>query len=793
MLPTGIPSSRARWFSTSSTSLPPTRTEWGKEYGEGLGGAAQSPPAQLPEGHFLADKVRKFQEDVAEALKGQPGVLITAWLITDNVIADLFHRYVDGPFSLIAVDTLHIFDETRQVAAEMQNRYPIEIKWYKPIDCETREDFQQKYGSFLTMKDDDFDLKSKVEPLQKALMSLDGAVVITGRRNDQGNARTAVPIWEAEKNTFNPLVEWSWEDVVEYARVFDIPVNPLHKRLYLADREVAAKERDTYKGFLEMTLDRPYFYYSKDALHKMLGNTGSKWYVWKSFGDFHTSVPVPINNSERDGRFVKRVATECGIHTRVSNSKKAPHGGQALVDLLPKDGQSVPDVSRVSRTTELTERQVCDLEMLMNGAHTPLTGFMTLDEYTHCLEEMRLPEGAVWGLPVVLDVSDDSIKVGDEVLLHSSAHGGPLAILDVTSVYKPDKQKEAKEVYGTDSDEHPFVSYLYSAMGHTYVGGNVRGIQLPQRAFLPPEKVFTPKRLRAKFDGEKEVVVFQCRNPLHRAHVAMFTEVAGDGEIPVVVHPTIGPSKDDDFEAAIRVPTYEALQPVLSKQKIFIEYFPYHMRLGGPRETIQHMIARKNYGFTQMIVGRDHAGCKDKAGNDFYGPYDAQELAAKYEDEIGIKTIPFKAMVYYPDEDRYVTKEAAKEQGLKTMNISGTEFRRRINAGENVPEWYAYSEVVRLLQASYHYCMAANESFTEEIVQKLNKEAVVLKPSAESRQNGLLDAYSQLSKQHTHTLFFVLEDDASDNTFMLYRPAAGEKHQFTSLDDLKSHLQTQQP
>ncbi|XP_055388549.1 uncharacterized protein LOC129617201 [Condylostylus longicornis] len=334
---------------------------------------------------------------------------------------------------------------------------------------------------------------------------------------------------------------------------------------------VPKKALTSPQGFLEVTLDEPYFYYNDETLREALSKKGSttNFYVWKSFGDTVTSVPVSIDESEREGRFVHRHASECGIHTRVSNTKKAPHGGGGLVNLLTegkvtRNGRSEvlaplllkPNV-HYDRVIELNERQVCDLELLINGGYSPLRGFMTKQEYESCVHDMRLPEGSLWGLPVVLDSHDGEIAKGERLLLRSTTMGGDLAVMLVEDIWKPDKTTEALKVFNTTSRDHPYIDYMKSEMGAFYVGGPiVRGIRLPERPWLPSQlRVATPAELRERYCNMSDVLAFQCRNPLHRAHVEMFTRSLHDGptdNLQVVVHPSIGPSKQDDFDAKVR-------------------------------------------------------------------------------------------------------------------------------------------------------------------------------------------------------------------------------------------------
>ena len=203
--------------------------------------------------------------------------------------------------------------------------------------------------------------------------------------------------------------------------------------------------------------------------------------------------------------------------------------------------------------------------------------------------------------------------------------------------------------------------------------------------------------------GDVDVVAFQCRNPVHRAHYELFTralDAPNVGENAVVlVHPTCGPTQEDDIDGEVRYRTYEVLKAELNDPKVHWAYLPYSMHMAGPREAIQHMIIRKNYGCTHFIIGRDMAGCKSSVtGDDFYEPYDAQDTAKANAAELGMQTVPSLNLVYTEEED-YVTADEAKEKNLTMKKLSGTKFRKMLRAGEDIPEWFAFKSVVEVLRA----------------------------------------------------------------------------------------------
>jgi sulfate adenylyltransferase len=213
----------------------------------------------------------------------------------------------------------------------------------------------------------------------------------------------------------------------------------------------------------------------------------------------------------------------------------------------------------------------------------------------------------------------------------------------------------------------------------------------------------TPAELRAHFDklGWAKVVAFQTRNPMHRAHRELTVRAARSHHANVLIHPVVGLTKPGDIDHFTRVRVYKALLPRYPNGMAVLGLLPLAMRMGGPREAIWHAIIRKNHGATHFIVGRDHAGPgKNSKGVDFYGPYDAQYAVEKYRDELGIEVVPFQMMTYLPDSDEYAPVDQIP-QGVRTLNISGTELRARLRSGREIPEWFSYPEVVKVLRESH--------------------------------------------------------------------------------------------
>jgi sulfate adenylyltransferase len=375
----------------------------------------------------------------------------------------------------------------------------------------------------------------------------------------------------------------------------------------------------------------------------------------------------------------------------------APHGG-SLVNLAVTAAERESLLAGVSRRIECSDRNACDVELLVVGGFSPLRGFMHQQDYEAVVAGHRTTSGLLFGLPIVFDTDDASISVGDQLLL--TYRGQELAVLTVESRWEPDKAREAQGCYGTTSIEHPAVKMIATERGRIYLGGSIQGLELPSRVF--PCK--TPAEVRATLPSGQSVVAFQCRNPIHRAHYELFTRALDAANVSeqgvVLVHPTCGPTQDDDIAGEVRFQTYERLAAEVNNARIRWAYLPYSMHMAGPREALQHMIIRKNYGCTHFIIGRDMAGCKSSlSGEDFYGPYQAQDFARDNAAELGMETVPSLNLVY-TEEEGYVTAEHAEARGLHIRKLSGTQFRQMLRGGEEIPEWFAFRSVVEVLRAA---------------------------------------------------------------------------------------------
>ncbi len=383
----------------------------------------------------------------------------------------------------------------------------------------------------------------------------------------------------------------------------------------------------------------------------------------------------------------------------------SPHGGE-LVDLITSD-QRQAELRRDSvdwPSWDLTPRQLFDLELILNGGFSPLRGFMERGDFQSVCDSMRLQDGTLWPIPITLDVTGElaaGLEAGCQLALRDP-QGVMLAVLNVGDVWELDLEAKAQAVYGTVDRAHPGVAHL-AGRGTTHaVGGTLEGLQLPQHYDFVDLR-HTPARLRQSFArlGWRKIVAFQTRNPMHLAHIEMSLRASRELEASLLIHPVVGTTKPGDVDHYTRVRCYQAILPRYPKHTAQLSLLPLAMRMAGPREAVLHAIIRKNYGCTHFIIGRDHAGPgNDSAGEPFYGPYEAQELMRRHQDELGIQMVPFKLMVYAEDRGRYMPADELPE-GTRTLSISGTELRRRLADGRMIPEWFTLPEVVQELRRTH--------------------------------------------------------------------------------------------
>ncbi len=352
---------------------------------------------------------------------------------------------------------------------------------------------------------------------------------------------------------------------------------------------------------------------------------------------------------------------------------------------------------------DLTPRQICDLELLMNGGFNPLKGFLGQEDYDSVVENMRLADGSLWPMPITLDVDAEfagKLEAGQDIALRDQ-EGVILATMTVTDNFKPNKAVEAEKVFGADDQAHPAVNYLHNTAGEFYLGGPVTGIQQPVHYDFRNRRN-TPNELRAYFRkmGWRKVVAFQTRNPLHRAHQELTFRAAREAQANLLIHPVVGMGKPGDIDHFTRVRCYEAVLDQYPASTTSMSLLNLAMRMAGPREAVWHGLIRANHGCTHFIVGRDHAGPgSNSQGEDFYGPYDAQELFREHEAEIGIEMVDFKHMVWVAERAQYeAIDEIEDKDDVTILNISGTELRRRLQEGLEIPEWFSFPTVVEELR-----------------------------------------------------------------------------------------------
>ncbi|MBS1789648.1 MAG: bifunctional sulfate adenylyltransferase/adenylylsulfate kinase [Acidobacteria bacterium] len=408
-----------------------------------------------------------------------------------------------------------------------------------------------------------------------------------------------------------------------------------------------------------------------------------------------------------------------------------PYGG-SLIDLVVR-GEEHDDLlvhaANLPRL-QLSARSICDLELLATGGFSPLDRFMGAADYEHVLEEMRLSNGVLFPLPITLTVArDESPSLNDEIAL-ADRHNNLLAVMRIEEVYRWDRDKEARLIYGTTDLRHPLVAEMH-AWSELCVSGPVRVLCLPRHydfvaLRLTPDEV----RRRLKTIDRPNVVAFQTRNPLHRAHEELVTRAARAIDGTLLLHPVVGLTTPGDVDYFTRVRTYKALVTrYFEPTRTLLALLPLAMRMAGPREALWHAIIRRNFGANHIIIGRNHASPgRDSYGREFYGPYDAQELVARHSSETGVQPVPFSEMLYLPEDDRYEEVSRIPE-GKQTASISGTEVREHyLKKGCALPSWFIRPEVAEILAQAYPprhrqgFCVwftglsGAGKSTTAEIV-----------------------------------------------------------------------------
>jgi len=381
-----------------------------------------------------------------------------------------------------------------------------------------------------------------------------------------------------------------------------------------------------------------------------------------------------------------------------------PYGGslqnllvdEARATQLKKESQHLPSVT-------LTQRQLCDLELLMNGAFSPLRGFMNRDVYEGVLEKMRLPGGLLWSMPITLDIPDaiaEQLKTGGYLGLND-AEGFMLAVLRVSDKWKPDKKHEAELVYGTVSQNHPGVRYLYEQVHDSYVGGEIEGIQLPSHYDFETLRD-TPEELRHLFEkhGWRRVVAFNTSKPMHRLHRDITLQAAKEAQANILLHPSVGMTKPGDLHYYARVHCYQAIRRYYPHELAMLSLLPMAVRMAGPREALLNAIVRQNYGCSHLIVGPEHAAPPEirLGGERFYPRYAAQELVARYQGELGIRMIPVKELHYVPTDDRFLPVEQIEREEKASIQFTENELYNHLARNQEIPAWFSFPDVIAELR-----------------------------------------------------------------------------------------------
>jgi len=383
----------------------------------------------------------------------------------------------------------------------------------------------------------------------------------------------------------------------------------------------------------------------------------------------------------------------------------SPHGGQLVSLLVERERAAELRTSAAGWPSwQLTARQLFDLELLATGGFSPLRTFLGRDDYLSVCESMRLADGTLWPMPVTLDVPDQVIASVERTgaLALRDPKGAFVAALHVTQTWRPDREAEAMAVFGTTDPLHPSVGHLLHRTNPWYVTGVLEVVRLPEHRDFRALR-HTPTQLRAEFArrGWHRIVAFNTRNPMHRAHQELTLRAARDADAKLLIHPVVGLTKPGDVDRRTRVRCYQAILPSYPRGGAMLSLLPLAMRMGGPREAMWHAIIRKNYGASHFIVGRDHAGpSPDANGRPFYQPYDAQQLVRRHEAELGVTVMTFRQLVYLEDSQTYVPDHEVPP-GARTRSVSGTQLRRWLADGRDIPEWFTPAAVVAELRRAY--------------------------------------------------------------------------------------------
>lgn len=382
-----------------------------------------------------------------------------------------------------------------------------------------------------------------------------------------------------------------------------------------------------------------------------------------------------------------------------------PPFGDSLVNLVAPKERAAELKSRANRlpTLQLSDRAVCDLELLATGAFSPLNRFMGRDDYVRVVEEMRLADGHIFPIPVTLPVAaKDKIRLDQDIALCDSRNE-LLAVMTVEEIFEWDRDTSARKVFQTQDLRHPLVAEMRS-WGQWNISGRLEVIQLPDHYDFRELRLSPAEtRLRLARFAKSNVVAFQTRNPLHRAHEELTKRAVARVAGILLLHPVVGLTKPGDVDHYTRVRAYRALVANYYRpDEVLLALLPLAMRMAGPREALWHALIRRNFGANFFIVGRDHASPGlDSKGKPFYGPYDAQEMVTQFQEELGVQMVAFEELQYLPDERRY--EEASKiPKSARTLSISGTQVREDyLNNGRQLPDWFTRPEIANILAEAF--------------------------------------------------------------------------------------------
>ena len=352
---------------------------------------------------------------------------------------------------------------------------------------------------------------------------------------------------------------------------------------------------------------------------------------------------------------------------------------------------------------QLSDRHLCDLELVINGGFDPLTGFMARSDYDSVISNMRLSDGSLWPMPITLDIDDkflSEISNNPKIALRDK-EGFILATLKIEDIWKPDLEFEAKTVFGTRDVKHPGVHHLLNISNKNYIGGKIETISTPHHHDFQ-ELRHSPDQLKSIFKNKNwdKIIAFQTRNPIHKAHFELTMKAMKELDANLLIHPVVGMTKPGDINHFTRTRCYKHIMKEYPKNSAFLSLLPLAMRMGGPKEALLHAKVRKNYGCTHLIIGRDHAGPGLDSNNEpFYGPYEAQDMLKTYQNELQIEMVPFKFMVFIPKSETFKAIDDV-DQNEEYKTLSGTELRQLLDKGKGIPEWFTFKSVAHELERS---------------------------------------------------------------------------------------------